>query len=43
MSLTSESPTYWNVWGRIHYALFALAAMVFLLQLQYWNLLGWRF
>lgn len=31
----------WSGWGRLHYALFALAAVVFLLQLHHWNLLGW--
>jgi CubicO group peptidase (beta-lactamase class C family) len=34
---------YWEAWGRVHYVLFALAATVFILQLHYWNLLGWRF
>jgi hypothetical protein len=29
--------------GRIHYALVALAAIAFLLQLHNWKLLGWRF
>ncbi len=33
---------YWNAWGRVHFAVFALAAIVFMLQLHYWNLLGWR-
>jgi len=32
----------WGRWGRVHYALFALAAVVFLAELSYWNLLGWR-
>jgi CubicO group peptidase (beta-lactamase class C family) len=34
---------YWSRWERIHYALVAAAVVVFLLQLHYWNLLGWRF
>jgi Cft2 family RNA processing exonuclease len=34
---------YWTRGGRIHYALVAAAMIVFLLQLHYWNLLGWRF
>jgi CubicO group peptidase (beta-lactamase class C family) len=33
----------WTRWGRIHYALVAAAMIVFLLQLHFWNLLGWRF
>jgi CubicO group peptidase (beta-lactamase class C family) len=34
---------YWSVWGRIHYSLVTLAAVVFARLLSYWNLLGWRF
>ena len=34
---------YWNVWGRVHFALCALAGIVFILLLHSWNLLGWRF
>lgn len=33
---------YWGGWGRSYFALFALAVVVFLAQLQYWNLVGWR-
>jgi CubicO group peptidase (beta-lactamase class C family) len=33
---------YWTAWARVHYALVTLAAVVFLLQLHFWNLLGWR-
>jgi CubicO group peptidase (beta-lactamase class C family) len=32
----------WGRWGRVHYALFAIAAVVFLVELNYWNLLGWK-
>jgi hypothetical protein len=32
----------WGRWGRVHLALFALAAVVFVLELNYWNLLGWK-
>jgi hypothetical protein len=32
---------YWGHWGRIHFALLAAAAVVFLWQLARWNLLGW--
>lgn len=32
----------WSGWGRVHYALVALAAIVFLALLYHWNLLGWR-
>jgi CubicO group peptidase (beta-lactamase class C family) len=34
---------YWSRSGRVHYILVAVAAVVFLAQLHYWNLLGWRF
>jgi hypothetical protein len=33
----------WSVVGRLHYLLIALAASVFILCLNYWNLLGFRF
>lgn len=33
---------FWGRWGRVHFTLFALAAVVFLLELNYWNLLGWK-
>jgi CubicO group peptidase (beta-lactamase class C family) len=32
----------WGRWGRVHFTLFALAAVAFLLELNYWNLLGWK-
>jgi len=34
---------YWSFAGRVHYSLFALAALVFVWFVNYWNLLGWRF
>jgi CubicO group peptidase (beta-lactamase class C family) len=33
----------WGPWGRAYFAVFAVAVVVFLGQLHYWNLLGWRF
>jgi len=33
---------YWSLPFRIHFALFTLAALVFIMQLSYWNLLGWN-
>lgn len=32
----------WNRWSRAWFTLFALAAVLFLMELQYWNLLGWN-
>ncbi|TVQ75530.1 MAG: hypothetical protein EA363_00365, partial [Balneolaceae bacterium] len=32
----------WNLSGRIHYILVTLAAVLFLTQLWYWNLIGWK-
>ncbi len=32
----------WNLSGRIHYVLVTLAAVLFLTQLWYWNLIGWK-
>jgi hypothetical protein len=34
---------YWNIWGRAHYTLVTLSALVFSGWLHYWNWLGWRF
>ena len=34
---------YWSWQGRSHYSLIALAAIIFIPLLAYWNLLGWQF
>ncbi len=34
---------YWTGCARVHYALVFLAGLAFLLLLNHWNLLGWRF
>ncbi len=34
---------YWRAGARLYYALVVAAAVVFLIVLNYWNLLGWRF
>ncbi|MBV9228385.1 MAG: serine hydrolase [Chloroflexi bacterium] len=34
---------FWNSWQRIHYTLVAVAALAFVGELAYWNLLGYRF
>jgi CubicO group peptidase (beta-lactamase class C family) len=34
---------YWSVLGRLHYSLIAVAALVFIWCVNYWNLLGFRF
>jgi CubicO group peptidase (beta-lactamase class C family) len=34
---------FWRVPGRVHYTLVALAAAAFVLWLNYWNLLGFRY
>jgi len=33
----------WSLSGRIHFVLVTLAALLFLSQLWYWNLIGWKF
>jgi hypothetical protein len=33
----------WSVLGRLHYLLITLAASVFIVCLNYWNALGFRF
>jgi hypothetical protein len=34
--------SFWSLGGRIHYTLVSLAAVVWVWQLDYWHLLGWR-
>jgi hypothetical protein len=34
---------YWSLMARAHYSLIALAALVFIPFLNYWNLLGFKF
>ncbi|MFC1910977.1 hypothetical protein ACFLXC_06895 [Chloroflexota bacterium] len=34
---------YWSILGRVHYTLITLAAVGFVLWVNYWNLLGFRF
>ena len=34
---------WWGRWGRIHYTTVSAAAVVLVLVLAYWNLLGWRY
>jgi Mn2+/Fe2+ NRAMP family transporter len=34
---------FWRVRGRVHYTLVAAAAAAFVLWLNYWNLLGFRY
>jgi len=41
-AVTAYRRRYWGAWGRAYLALFAVAVLVFLAQLQHWNLIGWR-
>ena len=34
---------YWGLWDRLHYTVIAVAALVAIPLLGYWNLLGFRF
>ncbi len=34
---------YWSIMGRVHYSLITLAAVVFIIWANYWNLLGFHF
>ena len=34
---------YWTIFGRIHYTIITLSALLFVWWLTYWNLLGWLF
>jgi CubicO group peptidase (beta-lactamase class C family) len=42
-AMAAARRSFWNRAARIHFALLAAAAVCFLVQLHYWNLLGWRF
>ena len=41
-SLRALQNRLWSLTGRIHYVLATLAAVLFLSQLWYWNLIGWN-
>jgi len=43
MTIWAWKERYWSILGRIHYSFLTLTAMLFVLWLNYWNLLGWRF
>lgn len=34
---------YWSIWGRVHYSLVTLAALLYVPFMLYWNMLGFRF
>lgn len=40
---TAWRGAWWGRWGRFHYTAVALAAVVFIGVLAYWNLLGWKY
>lgn len=42
-SVSAWRGKWWGVWGRIHYTAVAVAAVLFVVVLAYWNLLGWRY
>ena len=33
---------YWPIWGRSYYLVLTLAAVVFIIWANYWNLIGWK-
>jgi CubicO group peptidase (beta-lactamase class C family) len=41
-SMMAWKGRYWGWGARLHYTLVAAAALIFLWQLSYWNLLGWN-
>ena len=43
MMLLVWQKKYWSWQGRSHYSLITVAAIIFIVLLGYWNLLGWQF
>jgi len=43
MAIVAWAKGYWSIWGRAYYMVLTLAAVVFILWANYWNLIGWKF
>jgi CubicO group peptidase (beta-lactamase class C family) len=43
MTIWAWKDSYWSILGRIYYSFLTLTAVLFVLWVNYWNLLGWRF
>ena len=43
MAIAAWAKGYWSIWGRTYYLVLTLAAVVFTLWANYWNLIGWKF
>jgi len=43
MTIQAWKDSYWSFLGRIYYSFLTLTAVLFILWVNYWNLLGWRF
>ncbi|MCK5313791.1 MAG: hypothetical protein KAJ53_01650, partial [Anaerolineales bacterium] len=43
MTIRVWKDSYWSFLGRIYYSFLTLTAVLFILWVNYWNLLGWRF
>ncbi len=43
MTIQAWKDSYWSFMGRIYYSFLTLTAVLFILWVNYWNLLGWRF
>jgi len=43
MAIAAWAKGYWSIWGRTYYLVLTLAAVVFILWANYWNLIGWKF
>jgi hypothetical protein len=38
-----DNRPYWKIWGRLHYSIVSFAGVAFILDLIFWNLLGFNF
>jgi hypothetical protein len=43
MTIRAWKDSNWSILGRIYYSFLTLTAVLFVLWVNYWNLLGWRF
>ncbi len=43
MTFSAWKDRYWSILGRLYYSFITLAAVLFLVWANYWNLIGWRF
>ena len=43
LTIRAWKDSYWSVLGRNYFSFLTLTAVLFVLWVNYWNMLGWRF